>query len=406
MADLTNTFTSTGAKFFAHQEAMQKLRNGEGRPITTHVMLTDRCNHTCAFCSVQHRSGDSLCYNDVVAYLDILVPLGLKSVILSGGGNPIMYKCKTTGKNVNDVIDAAYERGLEIGLITNGMMMKEFSGYHRWHSGRDTSLPGALATDGPNDSIRRSWKSLQPYELDRLTWIRVSMAGLDHDENEVYVPDVDPSKTTLGFSYVAHDIYDEPLDAKHGKVSTQADLLSTDRTDCKPTRFFEDRIPELTRQFARYCATYHPRYLRLLPNCLEPSLIPKRCEQLQQIADDVNRVLGMDVVFVQNKPPRSPNVCLLGYIHPVLNTDGYIYPCDSCVLNDAAGHKFANPWRVCHWSEIASVYEKPVRSLIDDPKVRCPGCVFPKSNEILELVWRGDVDLTPPVETPEHVHFV
>ena len=75
---LTDTFTSTGSKLFAHQEAMAKMRGGRGQPITTHVMLTDICQHTCAFCSVQARAGDSLPFDDVLAYLDILRRFGLK----------------------------------------------------------------------------------------------------------------------------------------------------------------------------------------------------------------------------------------------------------------------------------------------------------------------------------------
>ena len=129
---LNETFTSTGAKFFAHEEAMAKLRNGKGQPIVSHVMLTDVCNHTCAFCSVQARAGDSLPYYDVLTYLNTLRGYGLKAVILSGGGNPILYKCKETGKNFNDIVEAIHEQGLEIGLITNGMPMREFhvSGIH------------------------------------------------------------------------------------------------------------------------------------------------------------------------------------------------------------------------------------------------------------------------------------
>ena len=62
--------------------------------------------------------------------------------------------------------------------------------------------------------------------MDMLTWVRVSMSGLDHKRKIVEVPDIDKSKTTLGFSYVYHDIYYEPLDPNHGKVSSIDDLIS------------------------------------------------------------------------------------------------------------------------------------------------------------------------------------
>lgn len=385
--DLGSTFTSTGAKFFAHQEAMTKLRGGRGQPIVTHIMLTDVCNHTCAFCSVQARAGDSLRFDDVMAYLDILQRRGLKAVILSGGGNPILYRCRATSKNFNEVVAAIHARGLEIGLITNGMPMREFQ----------FSLP----EDPDYTTLRESWATVRPETLDKLTWVRVSMSGLDHPEGEVYVPDVDPARTALGFSYVAHDVYDEPADPHHGKVSRPADLLSGDRGRV-PTLCFEERWSDLRDTIAEYVYTYKPRYVRLLPNCLEPDLIPARCRSLQRMADSIDP----RVVFVQHKPPQAPKACYLGYVHPVLNCDGYVYPCDSCVLNEAAGHSFDRPWRVCHWSEVGNLYDAPVRSLIADPARTCPGCVFTQGNGILGGVVDGTADLTPPAATPEHVNFI
>jgi hypothetical protein len=394
---LNDTFTSTGHKFFAHQEAMRKLQNGQGQPIVTHVMLTDVCNHSCAFCSVQARAGDSLAFDDVMAYLDILLKYKLAAVILSGGGNPILYKCKQTGKNFNDVVDAIHGRGLEIGLITNGMPLQE------------TMYLPPFPEVALGKSRRVSWKGIKPSTLDKLTWIRISMAGLDHAENEVYVPDIDPTKTTLGFSYVGHDIFFEPADPHHGKVSTRADILSGDANRV-PDRSFEDRLEELTEHIADYVSAYKPRYVRLLPNCLEPSMIPERCVKLEGMAARINeRVAGMGIgapAFVQQKPPKAPHACFLGYVHPVLNCDGYVYPCDSCVLNEAANHSFANPWRVCHWKDVASIYEKPVRSLIADPAKTCPGCVFSGSNALLETVVNGTADLTPPSGPIEHQNFV
>jgi hypothetical protein len=324
-----------------------------------------------------------------MGYLDILKGYGLKSVILSGGGNPILYK--RDGKNFNDVVGAIHERGLEIGLITNGMPLEKqiFSSSKGW-----------------DDTIRNTWKNIFPGTLDKLTWIRVSMAGLDHDEREVYVPDIDPEKTTLGFSYVGHDIYKEPGDLKHGKVSRPSDIISGD-IDREPDQYFEERIEELRDQFTNYCEKYQPRYLRLLPNCLEPPLIDRRCEQLNNIADVVNHRLRRNVVFVQYKPPKAPHVCLLGSVHPVLNADGFCYPCDSVVLNESAGHKFGETWRICHWSEIKKLYDKPLpNSLIIDTQKQCPGCVFTKSNEILEGVRDGTIDYTPSVDKPEHINFI
>ena len=368
MTTLLDDFTSTGKKFFHHPASLKALR-GEGspRPVVSHIMPTDICNHKCAFCSVQTRDGDTLDLDWIATYLDQLTPIGLKAVILSGGGNPILYK------RFNTLVDLLHSRKLKIGLITNGMPLSEVNG-------------------------RLTWRTVRPDTLDKLTWIRISMSGLDHPENCVYVPEIDREKTTLGFSYIYHDAYVVPDEPHHGQVSSEEDVLQLGLPVTK-IKYGHDRFQKLTGQIAEIVRQYQPQYVRLLPNCLEPHLIKSRCAHLQEMADTIDP----SVVFVQYKPPEAPSACYLGYLHPVLNTDGYVYPCDSCVLNRAAGHKFAVPWRMCRYDEIGEFYRKPVHSLVDSKKL-CPGCVFTKSNELLVKVANG-LPLPPP-EPAEHPDFV
>lgn len=371
-----NSFTSTGSKLYHHQEVMQKLREGKAQLVTSHIMITDYCNHGCSFCSVLTRVGNTLPFHVIEGYLDKVIPLGLKSVILSGGGNPILYKCKETKKDFNDVVNLIHSRGLEIGLITNGVKMKQYP-------------------DG-----RTSWITANPETLDKCTWIRISMSGLDHEEQEVYVPDIDPTKTTLGFSYVYHDTYIEPQELNHGKVSTVADLITPLEPNDGRVIYGKDRLPWIKEKIAEYVEKNNPVYVRLLPNCLEVDKIKDRCDELQTVANEINP----DVVFVQYKPPHAPKNCWLGYVHLVLNSDQYCYPCDSVVLNVDANHKFASPWRICHWTEVEELYNKPIHSLVDSQKL-CPGCVFTRTNEILEQVVNG-AETPMPLTIPTHPNFV
>lgn len=373
MTQTIDEFTSTGAKFWHHPDALEGLRNGHPRPVVAHVMLTDICQHTCAFCSVATRDGDTLSLDQINTFLNQLVPIGLKAIILSGGGNPILYP------HFNEVVANIHSRGLQIGLITNGMPLKTYGN-------------------------RVSWKNVLPVTLDKITWIRISMSGLDHPEKTVYVPDVNPTKTTLGFSYVYHDLWDAPEEPNHGKVSTREDLIQIGVPTRRPDLAADDRHDEIVQYISDYVKAHTPRYVRLLPNCLEPDKIESRCWSLQLIADEIMDKAKNDTkVFVQYKPPAPPEACYLGYLHPVLNTDGYVYPCDSCVLNKTAGHKFAEPWRIARWDNIAELYSRPASSLVD-PKKLCPGCVFTRSNRLLTDIAQGR-----PLEAPqpaEHANFV
>lgn len=336
--ELVEEFTATGGKILFHDDAIADLREGKAHPVVAHVLPTNVCQHDCRWCSVSERSAESLKLAEITGFLDQLTPIGLKAVIVSGGGNPVLYP------DFNEMIAEISARGLEIGLICNGMPLADFGG-------------------------RLSWKNVPPGTLDKLTWCRISMSGLDHVEKCVYVPDFDQSKTTLGFSYV----FDGDT----------------------------ERLPWLRVKMRDLIAKHNPRYVRLLPNCLEHDKIEARCAELREFSKSVDET----VCFVQYKPPKAPPACYLGYIHPVLDASGWVFPCDSCVLNKGANHKFAEPWRMCRWDQIGEFYKRPVHSLIADPRKQCEGCVFSKNNAVLGGIVHG-LEFKAPTGTPEHANFV
>lgn len=397
MSELVQEFTSTGVKFFLHQENMKSLRNGRGMPVVSHIMLTDICQHSCAMCSVATREGNSLTMTQVREYLDQIIPLGLKAVILSGGGNPILYRCKETKADFNDAVDLIKSYGLEIGLISNGMPMVDWAE-------KDGKWSKAQPSDAHGVHLRKSWKTVQPDTLDKLTWVRVSMSGLDHSEREVFVPDIDRNKTTLGFSYIYHDIIHSPREQNHGKVSTMQDFRKHEGENAVPVaEWAHDRLPWLEDQIRHYVKRYEPSYCRLLCDCLRPDLIPERHATLSQMAIRIDP----QRCFSQFKPPKAPKRCFLGYIHPVLNSDGLVFPCDSVCLANAAlkgEHKFGSPWAVCKWNEIADYFSKPVKSMVDSERL-CSGCVFHSSNDILASVVDGG-ESPIPQEAFTHPNFV
>jgi len=389
MTELKDSFTSTGEKLFAHQEAMQRLRNKQGTPISAWCAPTDLCNAKCGFCSVGMRPADVLPFSVIQGFIDQLVPLGLKSIVFSGGGNFLLYKCRLTGKDCNDVVDYAHSQGLEIGLITNGMPLVE---YH-----------GSYALDVTANFVftrgRKSWKNMRPDTLDKLTWCRISMAGLDynHKEQEVFVPDFDQSKTALGFSWIMADIYEEPAH-KHGWVASPDDFITP--MENRKSVMAVERLPWIEEQVKHYVEQHNPRYVRFLANCNQPEQIPERHRVLSEIANRINP----EVCFSQHKPPRQPDhPCAKVYTRPCLNADGWVYPCDSVVLNKSAGHKFGSVWRVCRWDEVGELFAKPIRQVI--PNDACPGCVFADQVDLIGEIIEGR-ETPEPTQELEHASFI
>lgn len=399
--ELDTSFTSTGAKLFHHQEAMQALRDGKGRPISAWCAPTDVCNHKCAFCSVGERVGDVLRFAQIKDFIDQLVPRGLKSITFSGGGNPLIYRCKESGATIETVIEYAYNQGLEVAMITNGMPLAEYEQetHYIYHPAILDRVPESAQRELKNGhvEIRKSWKNLSPRHLDMLTWCRISMSGLDHNhkEQEVFVPDFDPAKTALGFSWIMSDSYEDPTH-KHGWVSTPEDVKTPGG------RFInaEDRLPWIESKIREYVEKHNPRYVRLLTNCLQPERIEHRHAILQEMAARINPA----IVFSQNKPPRQPKKCFKVLTRPCLNADGWVYPCDSVVLNRTAGHKFNSVWRICPGAEVGEMLDHPEKYQMPDNV--CPGCVFGDQTDLINDVVNGLPTPLPEGPPPEHVNFI
>jgi len=162
-----SSFTSTGEKILFHEKAIENLRNKRNHPIVLHIMPTELCNLRCAFCSVAQRGKNGKLFPDLeMSRIKNVVKkfkkMGLKAVILSGGGEPTIYP------RINELLEFLHSEKLETGLISNGI---------------------ALA------------RNINPKNLNCLTWIRISINSLDYID-DIEVPKLNPQKTTLGFSYI------------------------------------------------------------------------------------------------------------------------------------------------------------------------------------------------------------
>lgn len=115
-------------KIFLHPSKMQHLLEWEKKdmsyPISVEMTLTNVCNLQCVYCSdneLRTRQGRNSELSLVVLkkLFDDLAAGGTKGVVLEGGGEPSLY----TG--FADVVTYAKEKGLALGLITNGTVRLE-----------------------------------------------------------------------------------------------------------------------------------------------------------------------------------------------------------------------------------------------------------------------------------------
>ena len=85
-------------------------------PISINIDLTTACNFSCPHCvdSKLLNSGDYLDLETVKRSIETLQKNGMRSVIIIGGGEPTIHK------NFEEIVRFISERGLQIGIATNG----------------------------------------------------------------------------------------------------------------------------------------------------------------------------------------------------------------------------------------------------------------------------------------------
>lgn len=81
-------------------------------PITIMICPTNRCNHLCPRCVGGKINAENL--GNMREAVEQVANYGVKSLVVSGGGEPLL------NNETPDLIEFARNKGLDIGLITNG----------------------------------------------------------------------------------------------------------------------------------------------------------------------------------------------------------------------------------------------------------------------------------------------
>ena len=112
------------SKLMKHLDKVVELQNGGNPvPVGVGIDLTNVCNHRCPMCNGApgEMEGDrsTLPFEVLERLANDFAAMGVKAVGFGGGGDPSCHP------RVAEVIRLFNSRGLEIGFITNGQLMRE-----------------------------------------------------------------------------------------------------------------------------------------------------------------------------------------------------------------------------------------------------------------------------------------
>jgi MoaA/NifB/PqqE/SkfB family radical SAM enzyme len=155
---------STTVRMLEHSDRFPEIKKGKIRPITIHLAPTDACNLECEWCSTQKRGKNVLKLHEAIGIIDTYVDLGIKSLEITGGGDPTVYP------HLAEIIHyATEEKKIDVGMITNGLLLDK----------------------------------IEEEALKKLTWMRISLSGLEFNQDADYFA-LDPSRFPdfVGSSFV------------------------------------------------------------------------------------------------------------------------------------------------------------------------------------------------------------
>lgn len=316
MKDLELNYTSNTDKFLSCcQQQIKAYQNKEANTIVqTHISPTSICNLNCEFCSVKNRKTNALNLKTIQQYVEDLIPIGLKSIVITGGGEPLMYS------RINSLIEWLYDKDISVGLITNG-----------------------TASDRLSQDL---WKAF--------AWIRISLNAYNGKNIKIPLENLN-SNCTVGLSIIGSGGNMKMLSGYRKSISWLADNLNA-------------------------------RYIRIVPDCRYSNKeIETESKTLQEFC--VKEQLLDKRYFFQHKRPKTPSspLCYQAYFRPYLHEDGYVYPCDSVVLNDDKGF-FDKKYRICEAKDILKFVYRGKGNTVSmkfDPRADCTGCVFSDTVDML-----------------------
>lgn len=325
-----HAYTSTGIKFWRHQEAMENFRAGVGNTVvSTHISPEGMCNLKCAYCSVTYRDTASRIPLDrIKKYVIQLKERGLKAVILTGGGEPTLYPHFS-----ELVLWLKNEMNLSIGLITNGTQTRRIS-----------------------DEAAKTF-----------SWVRVSINIFNGWEKVIKLDKTRFSEDcVIGCSFV------------YTSENTGADLSSLEDT---------------FKKVAGVATAVGADYVRVLPNCLltQDNLLAQH-RNLKKIFETLEDKRFFHQFKVHETPGSSE--CHQAYFRPYLSEEpwtdgepGTVFPCDSVVLNNSYAH-FNDEYKLCKLEDVGDFIDRKILMKFS-PKEKCKGCVFTSNVNMLES-WKSD----------------
>lgn len=351
----TQKYSTWGDKLLQHTDVLYAIQYEDTfKPINIQLALCEICDSDCPFCSVAARPLKSyIPWEKLTKMLRDFKKLGAKSVEITGGGNPMLYRDREHKKNINDVIRFCHELGYDIGIICNS---------------------------------ERIDKKLDEDTYDMIDWLRISLIKLDEGKEPEDYKFGNFPKDKLAFSYIIYD-----------STGGVPDPLS--RTN-KPSF---GTTAESIRKIAKLIEL-HPevKFCRIAGNALKEGAQIEIRQEYGSMIEELNKLDKFFIKEIWDNDKPFNDGCYVGltrpYIapHPDGGDDYQVYMCTSHVLESrtykmefsmGSIDNVIDIWNKCNYNYAKYGYPYEVRgNKGDNWCTSCGSCFYYNNNKLLHTV--------------------
>ena len=368
-------------KVLAFPELIRKYVSGEKvHPLHVRMGITNQCNLRCNFCNFHSLNEES--FYDAFQYKDTLDTQAVKDYLnafYDNGGRAVTFcgsgEC-TIHPGYQEICYSAREKGLEIGVITNGTMF-----------GRQDMLECVAKTH---------------------TWVRIGFnAGSAANYSRI--------------THIQEKTFDDILKAVPYLRSNAVQKDFKIGLNFVVTLENCEEILKAAR-LAKEAGAHYIRYEPEFYTALAHDTIYLRIDEITALFDEAKKLEDVDFQVSIPKLDRGPMVntdkiegdfkkCHYSNFVTALGADGYMYPCPQIHLGKkyrlgSAVEDGYNAW-------LASGKREAWEAENSDRTNYCKTCFYRPQNELLQWIVDGRLDLEQAVsdyqrenETPLHSYFV
>ena len=354
-----------------HLDSVKVLREGK-QPIPKQVQLiiSDLCNQNCSFCAyrmdgytsnqhfgqVDEKTGKFtnnpvrfIPYQKAIEIIDDAADMGVKAIQFTGGGEPTVHA------KHKEIFSHALDRGLQIALVTNGVLLKE--------------------------QLREI--------LIHATWVRVSIdAGLP--ETYAKIREVPESQFHRSLENIRELI---KLKKKHQSPLTIGVGFVVTEDNWTEMRYLTQIAKDMGADNVRLSAVFQPEHFEYFKRFYSDALaLSKECSAM---AEGKFKVFNLFTDRVEDLIEEHPDYSFCGYQHfnTYIGGDLNVYRCCVTSYNDIG---ILGSLKEKRLKDFWLSQEKENKMSNFDAR-GCPQCQFNQRNRNINSV----IDPDPP-----HINFV